>query len=110
MGGWLATVNNIQLTSIARRVIVPFAMLTPLQLRELRRAPGAPNRLRKAMQLAEVTQVQLAEAIGTVQPNIAQIAAGNYSRLPLETARNISTHFGCAIEDIFPSPAEAQAS
>lgn len=82
-------------------------MLSQAQIRELRKAPGAPNRLRRAMQMAGVTQVQVAEATGSTQSHIAEISNGNYSRLPLETARALASTFGCSIEDLFPAPQEA---
>lgn len=85
-------------------------MLTPKQLKELRRAPGAPNRLKAAMALVEETQVQLEQAVGIPQSQISKIKNGKYSRLPYETVRILSVHFGCAPDDLFPAVEDARAS
>jgi len=85
-------------------------MLTRKQLAALRghKASG-PNRLKKAIELAGVTQEQVADAIDSSQSHVTEIANGNYSKLPLETARSLSRFFGCSIEDLFPAR-EAVAS
>jgi len=80
-------------------------MLSTKQLSALRRAEGAPNRLRAAMALGEVTQVEVAAAIGVTQPHVSEIVNGNYSRLPLQTAQKLAEFFGCSIDDLFPSVA-----
>lgn len=77
-------------------------MLSAKQIKQLREADGAPNRLKKAMEIAEVTHAEVAGALKTSQPHITEIVNGNYSRLPLETARSLAQFFGCAIEDLFP--------
>ncbi len=85
-------------------------MLTRKQLATLRAAKleGA-NKLKKAIELAEVTQVQVADGIGSKQSHVSEIANGNYSRLPLETSQKLARFFGCQIEDLFPAR-EAVAS
>lgn len=88
--------------NIANRYIAS-TMLSAEQLDELRKSSGAPNRLRKAMELGGLTQVRLAEGVGVTQSHISEIVNGNYSRLPMETARNLAGHFGCSLEDLFPS-------
>ena len=57
------------------------------------------------MRLARVTQVQVAAAIGVTQSHISEIANGNYSSLPLDTAQDIAGFFGPDVttDDIFPS-------
>ena len=67
--------------------------------------PQGRNRLRQAMDLAGVTQVQLAEAIGRPQPEISKVCLGKYgaSGLPVERARPLAEFFGCSIEDLFPA-------
>jgi DNA-binding XRE family transcriptional regulator len=82
--------------------IVPFGMLNRSQLATLRAAKNGPNRLRLAIDLAGTTQEAVAASVGIRQSYVAKIAAGNYTRLPLETARSLARHFGCAIEDLFP--------
>ena len=85
-------------------------MLTRKQIARLRasRVPE-PNKVKKAIELAGVTQVQVAAAIEMTQSHVSEIANGNYSRLPNDTARAIAEYFGCAIEDLFPAR-EAVAS
>ncbi len=81
-------------------------MLTRSQITELRRRPvSGRNRLAAALELAERTQVQLAEAIGVTQANISRLCTGSYSDLPLEKTRAIAEFFGCSIEDLFPAKA-----
>jgi DNA-binding XRE family transcriptional regulator len=79
-------------------------VLTKSQLHTLRatKLDGA-NKLRLAMSLGGLTQVQLAAAVNVTQAYISSIVNGDYSQLPLETARTLATHFGCSIEDLFPS-------
>lgn len=78
-------------------------MLNREQVEQLRREPvAAHNRLGLAMELAGVTQVQLAEGADLTQPYVSQILNGKTPRLPLATAQRIASFFGCAIEDIFP--------
>jgi DNA-binding XRE family transcriptional regulator len=84
-------------------------MLTPKQLAELRRSkPAGRNRVTTAMDLVGLTQVQLAERIGSSQPRISAICAGRYgdAGLPVETARSLADVFGCAIEDLFPKESQ----
>lgn len=78
-------------------------MLTQDQLNALKISPGGPNRVRLAMSLAGVTQVQLAQALGVSQPYISAIVRGSCPRLPLEITRRLAQHFGCSIEDLFPA-------
>ena len=80
-------------------------MLTPEQIKSLRRSDEVPNGLRKAMELTGLTQVRLAEAVGLTQPYISQLVNGNHPSLPVETAGKLSDFFGCQIEDLFPSRA-----
>lgn len=80
-------------------------MLTKKQLDELRRSkPSGRNRLGDAMELAGLTQVQLAEKTGFTQSYISRIQNGQYGDdFPGETMRTFAHAFGCAIEDLFPS-------
>ena len=61
------------------------------------------NRIAQAMELAEVTQVQVAERTKLTQSYISRVRAGQYSDLPGETMRLFAECFGCAIEDLFPA-------
>lgn len=67
------------------------------------------NRVERAMELAEVTQVIVADATGLTQSYISRIKNGQYTDLPGETMRTMADYFGCAIEDLFPAR-EAVAS
>lgn len=85
-------------------------MLSHAQIRELKRSKkGDRNRLAAAMQLAGVTQVQVAAGTGYTQSFVSKVQNGQYSDLPGETMRTFATFFGCSIEDMFPAP-EAVAS
>ena len=75
------------------------------QLAQLRRSPGEPNRVKKAMDLLELTQVQVADAIGVTQSHINKIANGKYSELNWDTVRKLSDYFGCDPTVLFPSRA-----
>ncbi len=81
-------------------------MLTKEQLDALRRSRvKGRNRIAKAMELAEVTQVEVALAIGLTQSYVSRVRNGHYSDLPGETLHAFAKYFGCAIEDLFPSRA-----
>jgi len=79
-------------------------VLTKNQLAELKAAPlNGPNKLRAAMDLLGLTQVQLAEAIGSTQSEVSKVERGAYSRFPLGNAYRYAEFFGCSIEDLFPA-------
>jgi DNA-binding Xre family transcriptional regulator len=80
-------------------------MLTKDQLDTLRSAPlsGQRNKLRIAIAMAAVRQLDVAEATGITQANLSEIVNGKYGAITLETTRKLSGFFGCAIEDLFPA-------
>lgn len=79
-------------------------MLTKAQLATLRRASvTSRNRLGKAMQLAGLTQVEVAQLTGFTQSYISKVKTGEYADLPGETMRTFAEAFGCSIEDMFPA-------
>ncbi len=80
-------------------------MLTRRQLRKLREtdARSGDTRLRAAMSLAGVTQVQVAEAIGVAQSQVSEDAAGKFTQMSLVKARAYAEFFGCEIDDLFPA-------
>jgi transcriptional regulator with XRE-family HTH domain len=85
-------------------------VLTKDQVETLKRSRvRGRNRLAKAMELADVTQVQIAAKTTFTQSYISRVKNGNYSDLPGETMRAFADYFGCAIEDLFPAR-EAVAS
>lgn len=80
-------------------------MLSEQQLAQLRKAPAEPNRVRRAMELLELTQVQVADGVGVTQSHINKIVNGNYTSLPLDTAQRLAEYFGCPTDLLFPSRA-----
>lgn len=86
-------------------------MLSRKDIERLKRTKvTSRNRVALAMELAEVTQVQVAEKTGFTQSYVSRIKNGIYSEdLPGETMRAFADYFGCAIEDLFPAR-EAVAS
>lgn len=83
-------------------------MLTRSKLSELRRTKlEGPNRLRQAMKLAEITQVQLSERMGLSQSQISEDMNGKFSDLSLTKARAYADLFGCTVDDLFPREAVA---
>ena len=76
-------------------------MLTEQQLAILRSEPGT-NRVAKAISLAGVTQVTLADAVSLPQPYVSDVARQRYRTITVENARKFADYFGCSIEDLFP--------
>ena len=84
--------------------------LSASQLKTLRRAPLAGrNKVAIAMSLANVTQMQVAAALGISQSAVSDVKRGDYGDLPTETSRAWAACFGCTIEDLFPAR-EAEAA
>lgn len=80
-------------------------MLTAEQRDRLRRvSTPTRNNLALAMELADVTQNEVAAATEFSQAYISKIATGRYDDLPGETMRAFSRYFGCLMEDLFPAP------
>jgi transcriptional regulator with XRE-family HTH domain len=75
--------------------------LTVGQLKKLRAAHD--NRVAAAMEMAELTQAQLADAIGLTQPYVSDVCRGRFATITVENAHKFAEFFGCAIEDLFPS-------
>ena len=94
-------VKKIVFTRYARTHIVKDAMLSKQQLAILRSEPGT-NRVAKAIALAGVTQVTVAEALGLPQPYVSDVARQRYKTITVENARKFAVFFGCSIEDLFP--------
>ena len=68
--------------------------------REDRQEPG--NRLRHAMELAGVTQQEVANALGLSQSYISDTVCGRYETVTVSIAHRFAQYFGVAIEDLFP--------
>lgn len=84
-------------------------MLSSEHLRILRRTkvPGT-NKLKLAMDLGSITQVELAAGVGISQSYVSRIANGEHPSLPLDTTHALAQFFGCQIEDLFPAPANSE--
>lgn len=79
--------------------------LTKTQLKALREADAAPvgNRLQRAIDLAGETQTSVAKAVELPYTYVSDTARGRYQTITVENAHKFADHFGCAIEDLFPS-------
>ena len=80
-------------------------MLTEQQLAILRSAPST-NRVAKAISVAGVTQVTVADAVGLPQPYVSDVARQRYRTITVENARKFADYFGCSIADLFPPSSE----
>lgn len=79
-------------------------MLTPKQLKMLRAEPfTGPSKIRLAMKLAGLTQVQVAEVIGISQSQISEDVCGKFYEISLDKSRAYARLFGCTVDDLFPS-------
>lgn len=86
------------------------SVLSPEDLKKLRRSPvNGKNRVKLAMDLAGMKQVQVAAALGRNQGYVSAIVRGAYADMPLETSRKWADLFGCYIEDLFPAVDEQVA-
>ena len=79
-------------------------MLSAAQIKKLRAAPlTGPNKVKLAMELAELTQVQLAERLGTSQSRVSDVVRGEYADMPLASAQAWARCFGVSVDDLFPA-------
>lgn len=85
------------------------SLLNARRLRELRDTATEGNRVGRAIELAEVTQLDVAAATGLPQPYISDVARNRYQTITVDNAHKFADYFGCAIEDLFPAR-EAVAS
>ena len=75
-------------------------MLTEQQLAILRSAPST-NRVAKAISVAGVTQVTVADAVGLPQPYVSDVARQRYRTITAQNARKFANYFGYSIADLF---------
>ena len=68
-----------------------------------------PNRLRIALALAKVKQVDVRRATDIPGPNLSNLVRGAYGTVTIVTARKLADFFGCQIEDLFP-PRDGEAA
>ncbi len=86
------------------------APLSGKRLRELKEtAVGDRNRVARAIELADVTQMDVAATTGLPQSYISDVARNRYQTITVDNARKFADYFGCQIEDLFPAR-EAVAS
>jgi len=76
--------------------------LTARKLRELRESPTEGNRVARAIELAEVTQLDVKDGTGLPQPYISDVARNRYQTITVDNAHKFAEYFGCQIEDLFP--------
>jgi transcriptional regulator with XRE-family HTH domain len=84
-------------------------MLTARQLVQLRNEPGAPNRLKAAMRIANTTQAAVSAATGIDQSSVSRIANSNGPGVTVQTASKLAAFFGCQISDLFPRETSVEA-
>lgn len=86
-------------------------MLTVAQIKKLRAAPlTGPNKVKLAMELAELTQVQVAGRLGTSQSRVSDVVRGEYTDMPLESSRAWASLFGVLVEELFPARDEKRVA
>ena len=56
----------------------------------------------KAISVARVTLVTVADAVGLPQPYVSDVAHQRYRTITVENARKFADYFGCSIADLFP--------
>lgn len=86
--------------------------LSPNLRRELLRSEVGPsgNRIARAMELAGLTQAEIASKVELTQPYVSDVARGRHSTITLDNARKFAEFFGCSIEDLFPSRDKAEVA
>lgn len=84
--------------------------LTAAQLYEVCQADSSGDRIRAARLALELTQVQLAAELGLTQSTLSYLERQRSADVTVETARKFAEFFGCAIEDLFPARADAEAT
>lgn len=78
------------------------------KLKVLRGEPlgDRPNRVARAIELADVKQGDVAVALGWTQPYLSNVCRGRFETITVENAHKLAEYFGCAIEDLFPAKQE----
>lgn len=80
------------------------------ELKALRAVPvsaTAPNRLRVAMAMLDLTQTDVARGADRTQASISDIYNFVATDVKLSTLRALADFFGCSIDDLFPRIAPA---
>jgi putative transcriptional regulator len=66
-------------------------------------AEGRANTVRRHRLLAELTQAQLAEAIGVTRQTVVAVEAGDYAP-SVYLALRLADHLGVSVESLFAAP------
>jgi transcriptional regulator with XRE-family HTH domain len=61
------------------------------------------SRLRKAMDLLDLTQLAVAAGAGFGQPYVSAVYRGAHNNITVDNARAFAEYLGCSIEDLFPA-------
>jgi transcriptional regulator with XRE-family HTH domain len=69
-----------------------------------------PNRVRVALDLLGVTQLEASGETGIHPSTMSQIVNGKHGDVKLDTGRRLAEYVGCAIEDLFPATEPQRAS
>ena len=83
-------------------------MLTKSHKLTLRRTPPERNRLRKAIELAVVTQHEVAFGVKASPSYISDLVNGCYRSLTVRNAHRFASFFNCRIEDLFPEGSDVE--
>jgi transcriptional regulator with XRE-family HTH domain len=81
------------------------------ELKSLRAAPvtaAAPNRLRVAMGLLGLSQVDVVVGAQLTRPTVSDIYNFRVVDVKLSTLRALARFFGCGIDDLFPPVSAAE--
>jgi transcriptional regulator with XRE-family HTH domain len=81
-------------------------MLTKSHILTLRRTTPDRNRLGKAIELAGVTQNEVAHGVRGPNSYISDLVNGRYRTITLANAYRFSEYFQCRIEDLFPKESQ----
>ena len=83
-------------------------MLTKSHVNTLRKSPATKERLGRAIDLAGITQHQVALGVECSDSYVSELVKGQYETVTLDMAWKLADFFQCRIEDLFPNPEEVQ--
>ena len=82
---------------------MPNAILTSHHVSTLLKEPDNSNRIRKAIELAGVTQRTVARAIDVPESYVSDIVRQRHAGIRVRTAAKLARFCGTTIETLFPS-------
>lgn len=85
--------------------------MTLQQLEKLRAVPasGAGNRLAAAFDITGMAQADCVRQTRFKPQYVSDMVRGRFQNISIDNAHEFAQFFGCLIEDLFPSPADAAA-